>query len=285
MHFLDISERICVIAFVLTSMGSMGLSLTVQEILEPFKSTRLVVSALLASFVLVPLVAYTLTRTIPMNQSLAIALLLVGTATGAPMMPKLVEFARGNLAQAVGLMALQMAATIVYMPLVLPMLLPGARTRAWTIAKPLLLVVLPSLAMGLLIRTFRKNTAERLQPVFRLASNSALFLLIIFGLAANYSNVLQTTGLEAVISGALLLLIALGIGLAIGGPSTETRKVLALGTAQRNFSVAFLVGVENFRESDVLGMLALLALLTSLVLVPIAFVLGKLLTQRDASPM
>src|SRR5271169_4526573 len=118
-------------------MLSAGLTLSIQQVSEPFKSTRLVISALAANFGLVPLSAYLITRAIPLEQSLAIALLLLGTASGAPMLPKLVEFARGNIALAVGLMALLMAGTIVTMPLVLPMLLPGVQTSSWFIARPL----------------------------------------------------------------------------------------------------------------------------------------------------
>jgi len=56
--------------------------------------------------------------------------------------PLLAEFARGNLAFAVGLMFLLMTVTIVYMPIVLPILLPTAHVGAWVIAKPLVTVML-----------------------------------------------------------------------------------------------------------------------------------------------
>ena len=115
---LELATRISAFAFVVLSMLSVGLTLSIKEVREPFKSTRLVISALAANFVLVPLSAYLITRAIPLEQSLAIALLLLGTASGAPMLPKLVEFATGNLALAVGLMALLMAGTIITMPLV-----------------------------------------------------------------------------------------------------------------------------------------------------------------------
>ena len=106
-------------------MFGMGLNLTIRQISEPFRSTRLVLSALAANFVLVPLSAYLITKTITMDRSLAIGLLLLGTASGAPLFPKLVEFARGNVALAIGLMALLMAVTIAYMPLGVAGVFPG----------------------------------------------------------------------------------------------------------------------------------------------------------------
>ena len=260
----------------------MGLNLTIQQILEPLKSTRLVFSALAANFVLVPLSAYIITRAIPLDQPFTIGLLLLATASGAPIFPKLVEYARGDLALAVGLMALLMAATIVYMPLVVPMILPGVHTGAWAIAKPLLTVVLPALVSGLCLQAYRKKLAERLQPILRLASNVALMFVIVAGLAANGSNVVRTGSLKTIVAGGLLLLIAFGSGFALGGPHAATRKVLALGTAQRNLSVAFLIAVENFREPGVVTMLAILALLAFFTQIPIALAWGRHMNHRDA---
>lgn len=266
--------RFAVFAFVLTSMFGMGLNMTIRQISEPFRSTRLVLSALAANFVLVPLSAYLITKTITMDRSLAIGLLLLGTASGAPLFPKLVEFARGNVALAIGLMALQMAVTIAYMPLVLPTFFPAVHAHAWSIARPLLTVVLPPLAAGLFLRAYRDQIAERLQPVFRVASNVALILVIALGLAANLPNVPREGSLKAIVAGALLVLASLGSGFALGGPHVDTRKVLALGTSQRNVSVAFLAGVESFREPGVVTMLAILALVAICIQIPTAFTMA-----------
>jgi BASS family bile acid:Na+ symporter len=45
------------LAFVVTSMLSMGLSLKIAQIVEPLKSARLVIMALVANFVVVPAAA------------------------------------------------------------------------------------------------------------------------------------------------------------------------------------------------------------------------------------
>ena len=49
-------------------------------------------------------------------------------------MPKLVTAAKGNIALAVGLMVLLVVVTIIYMPLVLPLLLGDVEVTAWEIA-------------------------------------------------------------------------------------------------------------------------------------------------------
>jgi bile acid:Na+ symporter, BASS family len=274
LHLLELAAQISVITFVVLSMLSAGLTLSIQQVSEPFKSTRLVISALAANFVLVPLSAYLITRVIPLEESLAIALLLLGTASGAPLLPKLVEIARGNLALAVGLMALLMTGTIVTMPFVLPMLLPGVHANAWPIAKPLLSVVLPSLTAGLIVRAYSKGLAARLQPIFRLGSNVALAVIILVGVTYSFSPVVRTGILNAVVAGTFLFVIWFGIGFGLGGPDADTRKVLALGTTQRNVSIAFLVAIDNFHDSNVVNVLAILAFVAIVIQVPAALAWG-----------
>ena len=75
------------LTFVLSSMLSMGLSLTVNQILVPLRNYRLIVLALLANFVLMPLAAFGIARLLRLDEPLGIALLLLGTASGAPFLP------------------------------------------------------------------------------------------------------------------------------------------------------------------------------------------------------
>jgi predicted Na+-dependent transporter len=95
-----------VLVFVISSMLSMGLSLTTKQIIDPLRNVRLVVLALVVNFILVPVFAYALTLILPLNESITIGLILLSTAAGAPFLPKLVEVAKGNITFSVGLMVL-----------------------------------------------------------------------------------------------------------------------------------------------------------------------------------
>ena len=104
-HTLQALANLAVAVFVISSMLSMGLSLTMQQILEPLRNGRLVILALVLNFLVVPALAYGLAKTILANQqSLGTGMILLGTAAGAPFLPKLTQVAKGNLAFAVGLM-------------------------------------------------------------------------------------------------------------------------------------------------------------------------------------
>jgi bile acid:Na+ symporter, BASS family len=61
-------QNLFTFAFVLTSMPSMGLSLTVSQIIQPLRSIRLVIMAPAANFVVLPVTAFALSRIIPQEQ-------------------------------------------------------------------------------------------------------------------------------------------------------------------------------------------------------------------------
>ena len=152
MDLLSKAATVAMLSFVVSSMLAMGAGLTVGQIIEPLRNVRLVVLGLLANFVLTPLAAFALARVLRLDEPLGVGLLLLGCAAGAPFLPKLAQLAKGNLAFAVGAMVLLMVVTVGYLPIVLPLLLPGVTVNSWKIARSLVLVMLLPLAAGLVLK-------------------------------------------------------------------------------------------------------------------------------------
>ena len=260
--------------FILTSMLGMGLSLSMQAILQPLKNVRLVILALLANFVLIPLLAYAITRLIPLEQPLQIGLIVLATAAGAPFLPKLVQGARGDIAFGVGLMVLLMVATIIYLPLVLPLLLPGVAVNPWDIAKSLIALMLIPLAIGLLFKAHSPESASSWQPVMNKISGLAILVLLVVGLGLNISNILNLIGSGGLLALLVFIVGCLTIGLLLGGHDPAVRNVMGLGAAQRNVSAAILVSVQNFAGTDTLPFVLVAAVLMLLILLPAARRMG-----------
>ena len=168
--------NIGILTFVVASMAALGLSLSVGQIVQPLRNGRLVAMALLANFVLTPALAFAIKAVIPMEEGYAIGLILLATAAGAPFLPKLVQVAKGAVVSSVGVMVLLMIATVVYMPLVLPLLLPGVAINPLDIASSLVVLMLIPLAIGLFIKSRYGTLAESLQPSLAQISNMGLTL-------------------------------------------------------------------------------------------------------------
>jgi len=260
--------------FVVTSMLAMGLSLSVQQMTQPLKNIRLVILALLANFVLVPLLGLAIIKIIPLDQSLQIGVILLATAAGAPFIPKLVQGAKGNLAYAVGLMFLIMVVTIFYLPIILPVLIPSTEVNPWDIAKSLIVTMLIPLVIGMLIKSHSPDVADDWAPVMQKISSLSILILLVVGLGLNISNIIGFIGTRGF--GALIILIAgaLLIGSVFGGRDPGVRSAMGLSTANRNGAAAILVATQNFSGTNTLPFVLVGTVLMLLILLPVAKRMG-----------
>lgn len=274
-EIMSVLANLATLIFVISSMLALGLSLTVKQILEPLTNVNLLVRALGVNFVLVPLVAVLLKTVIPLEPSLGIGLILLATAAGAPFLPKLAQAAKADVAFSVGLMVLLMVVTVAYVPLVLPILLPGVSVNPLDIAQSLIVLMLIPLAIGLVIKARYADIAASLQPHMAQASTVSLLAVFVLMLVLNFNTMIGAIGSGAIIVAILFILISLALGYFLG-PTAGTRPVMGLGTAQRNIAAAMVVATGNFGDDpNVLTMILVGALLMLVILMPMAGEIGR----------
>lgn len=270
-HLLDLA----VLVFAVSSMLSVGFAHRAADVLGPLRNLRWVLLSLLANFVLVPLLAYLLLQLFPLERDLAIGLFLVATAAGAPFLIKLTEAADGDVALSATLLVVLLPATIIYMPLVVPLALPDADVSASAIALPLVLTMLLPLALGLLVRARAEPWARRLRPLMGTLSTAALLVLIAATLLANLRGILGIFGTGAMLAGLILIGGSFVMGYALGGHDREAREVLGLGTSQRNIAAATVVATQAVDDPDTLSMVIVFSLVAFVLLFPVAAALRK----------
>jgi len=270
MDLLSKAATVAMLCFVVSSMLAMGSGLTIAQIIEPLRNGRLLVLVLLANFVLMPLGAFALGKVLRLDEPFGIGLLVLGCAAGAPFLPKLAELAKGNLAYAVGVMVLLMVVTVGYLPVVLPLLLEGVSVDPWQIARSLILLMLLPLAAGLALKAYYEVMAVRVKPTLDWISNISLILLVLLISAANIDKVLGVFGTRGILAGLLFIALGFAIGWLLGGPGNDTRRVLALGTAQRNIAAALVVGSQSFSDEKVVVMVIVVAIVGLIVLMPLS---------------
>jgi len=274
-ELLSKAATVAMLTFVVSSMLAMGAGLTVSQISEPLRNARLVMLALLANFVLMPLGALALAKVLWLDEPFGVGLLLLGCAAGAPFLPKLAELAKGNLAFAVGAMVLLMVVTVGYLPMVLPLLLPGVTVDPWQIARSLVLLMLLPLATGLALKARCGGLAARVKPA--LDWISSLILLVSLITAANIDKVLQVFGTRGILAGLLFIALGLGTGWLLGGPNADTKRVMALGTGQRNIAAALVVASQSFSDPKVIVMVIVVAIVGLIILMPLSRAFANLI--------
>jgi len=171
-------------------------------------------------------------------------------------------------------MFLLMVVTIFYVPIVLPLLLPGVEVNPWDIAKSLIVTMLVPIILGLMYRAHSPEGARQWAPLMNKVSGVALLIMLVTGLGLNLSNIISLIGSFGFLALILFVVGSLAIGMLMGGRDPAVRSVLGLGTAQRNVAAAILVTSLNFPGTMTLPFVLVASIILPLILIPVARVLG-----------
>jgi BASS family bile acid:Na+ symporter len=205
---------------------------------------------------------------------LAVGLMLVSLAAGAPALPKTAVFAKADTAAATGLMVLLVVVTIIVMPIALPLLLTGISVTFWDIASGLVYLILIPLAISLFVRARYPDAAASAQPMFAQASNLSLLILLVLMVVLNFSDVVGLLGSGGLLASLILVILTVVGGYLLGSLGGSNQWVQALGAGQRNIAAAMVVATMNFGNEEIV-MVVVYSLITLLVMTPLALELGK----------
>ncbi|WP_207913885.1 bile acid:sodium symporter [Micromonospora sp. KC213] len=267
--------NLAVLLFAVTSMLSVGFAYSVRQILGPLRDLGALARALLANFVLVPLLALGILWLWPLDRPLEAGLILVAMSAGAPFLVKLTAVAQSEVSLSATLLVLLLPATVVYAPIVIPQVLPEADVSAGALAVPLLLTMLLPLAAGLLAHNRWPALARRLAPIARHFSTVALVVLVLATTLANIPTITDLFTKGAIVPPLVVIAGGFVIGYLLGGKDRNAREVLGLGTAQRNISAATVMATQGFDAAETVVMVIATSLAGFALLFPIAGVLRK----------
>lgn len=273
-EIFEIIFNISMLIFVVGSMITIGLGLTISQIIAPFKNIKIVILVLIANFVLVPLFAFGMVQWLPVSEGVGIGIILLSLSGGAPFIPMVVGVAKGHVGGAVGLMVLLLIVTIFFMPIAVPILLPGTSVSSWDIAKSLVSIMLIPLVIALFIKARFSGFAARIQPFSAKLTSLSILILIISVLYLYTETIITSVSILAVIL--MFFLGAMVIGDFAAGRIIDRRVIFSVGTGLRNPPVAILVASQNFSTEPVAAIVPLLAAIVGLlILLPLAIMLGK----------
>jgi bile acid:Na+ symporter, BASS family len=231
-----------------------GLQVDRDHLFASLKNVGLLGRALLANFIIVPILGVLLARLFHLpehSEYVATGFLLMAIAPGVPFVLASVRKRGGRLSLAVELAIFLPLISIVSVPLtaaipgVLP---PGAEARlpVGQFMATLVLFQLLPLLVGIGVGNRLPGLAQRLgrpvQIVFFLAV-IALFAILAPKLVDSVAAVYGSNGMWAMLC---LVLLSLAIGWALGGPAREDRRVLGIGTALRNIGLAAVIASTSF---------------------------------------
>ena len=232
---LTILLKITVVIFMAGNLLDLGLRIDLPAALRGLRDVRFVTLSVLWAFVLCPALAYVLPMVIPLTPPYAMGLILLGLTPCAPLLPMVADRARGDPNYAATFMLLASAGTVVEMPFAVPFMVEGLTVSAWAIAKPLLVLVVIPLVIGVGIQVLWPSFASRIQPFVKKGTGIDTLLMLALVLVIYGKGFLGSIGSYAIGTQALFYLLITGGSYALGfGMPPNQKSVMSLGLCTRN---------------------------------------------------
>ena len=222
-------------ASIVLSVFAIGLKATFADATFMFRRPALLLRALLAMNVLMPLIALGLAAAFDLHPAVKIALVVISVSPIPPILPKKEFKAGGKEDYTIGLLVAISVLSIVFIPITIE-IFEGISGRslampAGSVAVLVLTTILAPLLVGIAVRKIAPSIAERAaKPIGVLASGLLILsaLPVLIGLAGTLFSLVGDGTVLALGGFAVAGLI---IGHVLGGPEVENRPVLALSTA------------------------------------------------------
>ncbi|HEY1429022.1 MAG TPA: bile acid:sodium symporter, partial [Candidatus Tumulicola sp.] len=219
-----------------------------------FKRFGLTVRALLANFIIVPLIGVIVVRLFQLPADIATGVLLMAIAPGVPFVLASVRKRGGRMALAVELAVVLPLLSIVTVPITAALVLPAvaeAKLPFGKFAMTLVLFQLLPLLLGIICGYRLPKVAEKIaRPLQFVFFGSAIVLLVMLfpDLARSFATVYGSLRIFAIL---IIVLLSMATGWLLGGPESQDRRVLGLGTSLRNVGLCALIATSTLRDTRV----------------------------------
>ena len=244
---------ICSLAGLLLAVG---MRLTFGQVVESVRRCRFGL-ILVVNFAAVPLVCALAAKWAGLGQDTATAMVLLGAAPFAPVVPVFARMARADIALAAGLTSVYPVISAFLTPWVSGFALKvatGAGGPQFASGQVMLLLVATitfPLLLGVGLNQFAPRASQQWLRVVEVVSEAAGAISLGYVTIVEFHAIVGMSGKALlVMAGVFELCLAAGYWL---GHDKGSRRVVALGTSNRNIALALLMALQSFPSLHVVS--------------------------------
>jgi len=261
---------------VLLSIGLMvlaiGLGAALEHALYLFRRPGQLLRAVVAMYVVVPVVATFVVKSLHLAPLVALAIVLMSVSPVPPILPVAQRKVGGRQPYVLGLLVAVSVLAVVLVPLSLVLLSRVFPVSAYLpppgVARVILLTVLVPLAAGIAIGRVAPAFARRASGPIARVGTLLLALAFLPVLALSLPQMIGLIGNGTLLAIAVVSGAGLAAGHMLGGPDPDDRSALALATLTRHPGIALAIAKASFPGLNVLDGVLLYLLVSVLIGVP-----------------
>ncbi len=251
---MDPFTKTLAIIFLVSTMAAIGLKATTEEIVSSLRDRSLMVRSLLINLMVVPLLGLLLATLIPMSQDAKIGLILLAAAPGGLNAIQFTSKTKEAFCYAASLLFILTFLSILLSPVIASLLLPVNTSFTLPYGRVigfLLLYVLLPLLAGFAFHRISKKYADLLSKPVALIG-TVLFVVVVVLLLAQRKQAMAALSKAELGAMVGLIILTMIIGWLFGGPSKETRRILATTTSMRNAALCLIIATNGFPDTNVI---------------------------------
>lgn len=246
---------------------ALGLSSKPEDITSLLARPGMLLRAFIAINVVMPLFAILAVKLIPLRPEVSATLIALSLSPVPPLLPRKIAKADGDRAFAVALLVVFAVFAIVWVPAALHVVgeifdKPIGISPAG-IARIVATLILLPLGLGIAVRKFVADFADRIEPAISFAALVTLGLVGVLILASSAKAMLAQIGDGTAALMAAFVVVGLVAGHLLGGPDPRERTDLALAAASRHPGITLATAQIAFPDVRVVGALLGLYLIAS----------------------
>lgn len=256
-------------ASIILSVFAIGLRATFADASFMFRRPGLLIRALLAMNVLMPLIALGVAAAFDLHPAVKIALVVISVSPIPPILPKKMLNAGGKEDYTIGLLVATAVLSIIFIPLTLEIFERivdrSLVMQAGSVAVLVLTTILAPLLVGIALRKIAPSIAERAAKPLGVLASVLLILSALPVLTGLAGTLLSLIGDGTVFTLGGFAVVGLIVGHLLGGPKIDNRPVLALATSSRHPAVALAIAGANFPQQKLAGPTVFLYVILSVI--------------------
>ncbi|MEM7370909.1 MAG: bile acid:sodium symporter family protein [Bacteroidota bacterium] len=274
---MDSSATIFLAFALIVIMIGMGLALTIDDFKRIVKMPKAVLLGFLNQIILLPLIAFGLNKLFGVDPAIAVGVMILAACPGGATSNLISHLAKADTALSVTLTAINSLITIITIPLITTFALSAFLGESSTVEAPLgtifsslLVIILIPLSIGMAIRKYKPDFADRMDRPVRIAG-VVLITLVILGLLIR-----EREHIVEYFQSALLITLALNITTMLVGFLTarltklsfKQALAITIESGNQNGTLAISLAVVSLGRPD----FAIAAAVFSLIMYPTALV-------------
>ena len=176
-------------------MFGVALGISLEDFKRLFKSPKILLTGIISQFILLPLVTFIFIKLVNPMPSIALGMMMVAACPGGNISNFMTQMAKGNAALSVSLTAFATLVSLVMTPFNLHFwgnlyaptaeILQRIELDPWELVKLVTLILGVPLILGMLVRKYKSDIADKLSKILKPVS---LMIFMLFIIIAFYDN-------------------------------------------------------------------------------------------------